>query len=113
MGLANNHPSGTFRVRNLATGEVVCRQDLLWHPAAAEESHEHDEKGRNAEGSDESVYSANGTGEFGTVHARVELQQGHNVPQGENQQPESIEEQSEEEEQEQPEQRGQPVLQNP
>lgn len=36
VGLAHNHLSGSFEEHYLATGEVVCRQNECWHPAATE-----------------------------------------------------------------------------
>lgn len=93
VGLAHNHPSGTYRVHNLATGEVVCRQDVSRHPAAAERSEDYKNKDRNGGGNDENVGSGIGAGMFGTVKAQVELQQERNFPQGGNQQLELMEEQ--------------------
>lgn len=40
VGFAHNHPSGIFRVRTLATGDVVCPRNVTWYPAAAEQSEE-------------------------------------------------------------------------
>ena len=36
LGLAHNHPSGTVRVLNRATGEVVARQGVKWHTSSKE-----------------------------------------------------------------------------
>lgn len=70
----HHHPSGFFRVRNLATVEVVCRLDVSWHPAAVERSQRNKDKDRNGRGSDKSVGAGVGAGKFGTVKVQVELQ---------------------------------------
>ena len=36
MGIAQNHPSSTFRVLNINTGEIAIRQNVLWHPETPE-----------------------------------------------------------------------------
>ena len=36
MGIAHNHPSGTVKVRNVRTGQLVHRQDVSWHPKSPE-----------------------------------------------------------------------------
>ena len=36
MGIAQNHPSSTFRVLDVDIGEIDIRQNVSWHPETPE-----------------------------------------------------------------------------
>lgn len=36
LGIARNSRSGTVKVRNVKTGQIVYRQDMSWHPESPE-----------------------------------------------------------------------------
>lgn len=84
MGLAHNNSRSSFRVSNLAAGEVVCRQHVSWRPVAAEQTTENNNKDRDGGGSDERVGAGIRAGKFGTVKAQIELEQEQDTPQGGN-----------------------------
>lgn len=69
--LAHNHLSGSFEVRNLAPGEVVCRQNESWHPAATERRKTKADDG-NGGRSDESVGAGIAMGNYRTS-VKVEI----------------------------------------
>ncbi len=90
LGLAHNRPSGTFRVRNLATGEVVHRQGVSWHPQAEQQLKTAVEG--SGDGGGEKTDGENGTGAVDVCSISVQHLQ----------QEEPLEEPQQEQQQEQP-----------
>ena len=37
LGMDHNNPIGTYKAKSLETDEIVCRQDVTWHPPNDEE----------------------------------------------------------------------------